>query len=152
MSVITAQFVGYIHEVEALDSWQKRALSWGGAFLWEDCRVKGWRALRRGLLAIAFNDERCWLYLWVSPEFQKFMLSFKPSKPMSRSKVDHWLTWNITSRDYSFLKGYNPDCLRRCRRILSQHPESVMPLMTPRAGGFPNVLWAFLAKEALGAV
>ena len=151
MSMITAQFIGYIHEVEALDSWQRRVLGWDKGLLWEDSRVKGYRALRRGFLAIVFIGERNWLYFYVSPEFQKFLISFKLHEPVTRSRVDHRLTWLIASRRYHLLKEYKTDCIRRCQSILRRHPESMMSLLNPRAGGFHNILWSYLASDALGA-
>jgi len=149
--MITAQFIRYIHEVEALDSWQRRVLGWDKDLLWEDIQVKGYRALRRGFLAIAFNGERDWLYFYVSPELPRFMLSFNRHEPVSRSRVDRWLTWKIASRRYHPLKEYKTDYIRRCQSILRQHPESVMSLLSPRVGGFRNILWSYLASDALGA-
>ncbi len=151
MSMINAQFIRYIHEVEALDSWQRRVLGWDKDLLWEDSRVKGYRALRRGFLAIAFNGERDWLYFYVSPESQKFLISFKLHEPITRSRVDRRLTYLIVSRRYLPLKEYKTDYIRRCQSILRQHPESVMSLLSPRVGGFRNILWSYLASDALGA-
>lgn len=137
--------------MESLDSWQRRVLGWDKDLLWEDSRVKGYRALSRGHLALAFNGERNWLYLYVSPKFQKFMLSFQLHEPVSRSRVDHWLTWKIVSERHSFPIRYETDYLRRCRRILSKHPESVMSLLGTGGVGFDSKLWAYLARETLSA-
>lgn len=139
-----------VQAVEALDSWQRRVLNVEGPLVWEDVKVKGASSIRRGLLAIIHREEdKTWLYFWVLPQFQKFMLSFR--KPLTRSRVDRWLTWNIVGKEHPFLKGYNTDYLRRCRRILASNPEAVMPLLTPVGGGFPNFLWSYLAKEYLNA-
>lgn len=150
-TIITAQSIKYIHEVESLDSWQRRVLGWEGNLLWEDSTIKGYWAIKRGFLAAVFKGDRVFLYLLVSPEDQRTLKLFKPDKPMSRSKVDFWVTWLIVNESRPYPKRYEPDCLRRCRRILLQHPEAIMPLLTPREGGFSSKLWSYLAKDLLNA-
>lgn len=146
-----------VQAVEALDSWQMRVLGARGPMSWEeDTVVKGASIIHRGLLAIIHKGDKTWLYLWVSPQFLWFICSFR--KPLTRSRVDRWLTYKIVSNHTTFmkgyntfLKGYNTDYLSRCRKLLASHPEGVMPLMTPREGGFPNLLGLYLAKEYLDA-